>query len=512
MTYRINVLASWGAHVVVLLTGLILTPYIIRVAGEHAYGGWIVLNGIAGYSRLLYLGFGETICRYAAKHSADGDAEALNRVASCTLAVYLGSACVALLVGLTLAWAAPSIGAFAASGLPIDDIRLALVLLAMNAAVSISGSVYGGLLMGLQRFDLERGTQTAVTVTRLVLTLVFLHTEQPLTTLAAIFLAVSTIEVLLMRHFARRLLPGLKMRLALIDRATVRETVGFSIFTSTAVISEQLVYSTDAIVIGGAIGLAAAGVYSIAHRLCEMLRQPIHQVGIVSLPRASELHELETTAGKQSGELARFVLGAMSLSLLLTGGALIGAAFFGDRLIRVWMAGSWSVETAEANLAMSFRIMLILVAAQVIALPVGIMRKALVGIGFVKTPAKLVLAGALCNLGLSLLMVRPLGAIGVALGTLIPIVLIDAVLLLPLGMRQLAIDPRVAAQEVIGRNLLPLAALLIYCLAAASLPIPENWATIAVISGLGGAVTLVARFGTDILLRPQAVLRGGTSQ
>ena len=508
MSYRINVLASWGAHAVVLLTGLILTPYILETVGKTTYGGWLLLNAIAGYSRLLYLGFGETICRYVAKHAADEDWESLNRVASCTFAIYLASATVALAAGLLLAAIAPSIDKLAGSGLPMRDVRIALVLLGLNASVSISGSVFGGLLMGLQRFDLERGTQTVVTLARLVLTLILLQHEQGLVTLAAIFLAVSTLEVSLMFAFARRLLPGLRIRPSLVDRATLRETTGFSVFTSTAVISEQLVYATDAIVIGLRLNLVAVVTYGIAHRICEMMRQPIHQVGIVSLPRAGQLHTNEAAAtgddsGRGNRELNRFVLGSMSLSMLLAAGSLIGAAFFGDLLIRAWMPDDY--DTVDHTQ----RLLLWLVAAQVIALPVGIMRKSLVGIGFVKIPAMLVLGGAIANLILSLLLVGPFGVDGVAYGTLIPIVLVDGGLLLPIGLRRLGIAAADAVVELVGRNLLPLAALWGYCYAVSQFRLPETLATIAVVAAIGGLIVFAIRFGPAAVRHPKQVLSGG---
>ena len=498
MTFRLNVLASWIAHAVILLTGLILTPYILKTAGEHTYGGWIVLVAIAGYSRLLYLGFGETICHYVAKHAADEDWDQLNRVASCTSAVYLASATVAFLAGCLIAWLAPGIEKFAGSPLPLRDIQIAMVLLGLNAAVSIAGSVFGGLLMGLQRFDLERGVQIAITATRLVLTVAFLRADHGLIVLAAVFLFVSTMEVVLMWVFARRLLPGLRIRPSLIDRRTMRETTGFSLFTSTAVVSEQLVYATDSIVIGFRLGLLAVVPYSIAHRLCEMMRQPIHQVGIVSLPRASELHR-----NRQTEQLTQLVLGSMGLSVLLAGASLVGGWSFGAMLVRIWMPPDYRSVAETHNL------MLLLVAAQIIALPVGILRKSLVGAGFVKLPSLLVFAGAIANLVVSLLLVGPYGVYGVAYGTLIPIVLIDGLLLLPIGLKHLGISRRRAILELGLKNLPPLVVLALYCELVKRLDVPENWLSIGLIAGCGAAVTMAVRFGPAVVTNPRQVLRGG---
>ena len=63
-----NVLASWGTHASNLVLGFFLTRYTLDVLGVSTYGSWLLINSIAGYSGLLYFGFGDTISRYVAKY------------------------------------------------------------------------------------------------------------------------------------------------------------------------------------------------------------------------------------------------------------------------------------------------------------------------------------------------------------------------------------------------------------------------------------------------------------
>ena len=48
----INLLATWGDHVIGLAVGLILMPLVLGVLGDAQYGMWIFINSIAGYSGL----------------------------------------------------------------------------------------------------------------------------------------------------------------------------------------------------------------------------------------------------------------------------------------------------------------------------------------------------------------------------------------------------------------------------------------------------------------------------
>ncbi len=80
MTLRKNILTSWVGHVVIMVLGFFMLPFVLGALGEERYGVWLFINALAGYSSLLYMGFGATVCRYVAKHAHREEWTDLNNV------------------------------------------------------------------------------------------------------------------------------------------------------------------------------------------------------------------------------------------------------------------------------------------------------------------------------------------------------------------------------------------------------------------------------------------------
>ncbi|MGH7199708.1 MAG: lipopolysaccharide biosynthesis protein, partial [Planctomycetaceae bacterium] len=464
---RINLLCSWGAHGVALLIGVVLMPFVLGVLGDATYGTWIFINAIAGYSGLMYLGFGEATGRYVARHHERGEWEHLNRVVTGVLAVYLVmGAAVVLLAGL-LAWLAPHLHDW--DGRSITEIRGVILILGVTVAIGMIGSVFGGVLIGIQRFDLERGLTMLAGLVRLALTLAFLSSTRPLLTLAVIYLIITIIEngghMLAAFTQARQLSP----RPRHFCLKTLRECTGFSLFALVDDAARQLIHATDSIVIGVVLGAQAIVPYFIAHRLCQFLGAPVLHVARVFMPRAGQLH-----AAAEAEPLRRLAARGVGLAFLLMAGCLIGAAFFGDELIRVWVGGGYGE---------SHRVLIVLLTAATAAVPMMVLRGALFAMGRVRVPALIYLLEAVTNLVLTLVLIGPLGLLGVALGTAVPLLVCELGLLLPYAARSLQMSCSRLLIAAVLPQLSALPALLAYsAVVSAWLPAPESWFALAAVA------------------------------
>lgn len=472
--FTINLLATWSDHVLGMLLALILMPLVLGVLGDSQYGTWVLISAVAGYSGLLSLGLGPTISRYVAAHHAKGDSEQVNRVVNAIGAVYLAMSVVALVISGLLAWMAPVL--WPNSGVSVTELRCVIGVLGVNVAVSILGSVFGGVVVGLQRFELERAYVLASGVVRFVLTLLVLQKEWGLLILALISLATTLAENLGYVVCACRLMPSLRFGPTLVRRETLRECFSFSAFAFLEVLATKLIESTDSIVIGCVLGAEAIVPYYVAQRLCQYISKPLQCIASVCLPRAGELH----SQGK-SAELRELTTRAAGLAWLLVMGFFIGASFFGPTLMATWVHRSYS---------QSQTILLLLLAGQLIATPMKVVTSVLFGMGDVRKPSLIYIIEAAANFVLSLALIFQYGVIGVAYGTLLPLIVIEFGVLLPYAMRKLGIESRHLLTEVLGPQLVPLLALLTYSLAVWSrVPLTPGWGRIICIA-LGGAIVL----------------------
>ncbi len=471
-----------------MVIGFFLMPYVIHTIGDQSYGTWVFLNAVAGYTGLLYLGFGETISKYVSQHYARQEWDRLNEVVSGICAAYSVSGGIAFFGAIVFAAVAPWVGDW--EGQSLLEVQGVIVVLGLSAALSIIGSVNGGVLYGIQRFDLERGILIAGTLTKLGLTLFFLTGQHALMTLALVFLAHTALEQGLYYVVARRLVPTLRIQRRLIKWSVVKDSYGFAALSGVGLVASKLIYDTDYIVIGIALGNAAIVPYAIGSRLCAMIRQPIMQVGEVFLPRASELN-----ARADGDRLRSLVCKGMGIAFLMSAGLFIGGCYFGSAMIAVWMGEGYS---------QSQLVFLVLIGAQVAAAPSGILHMVLVGTGDVRVPSLLRLAQAVLNFGLSLLLVKPFGVVGVALGTMIPILIVDLLVLIPYGVRQLEMSAGYFLKRSVVPHLLPLAALWAYSDRVSQMAWEPSWPAILAVTAGGGAVLVLTAAGVWLVTERRA--------
>src|SRR5512133_4001154 len=100
---KMNAISSWIVLAVHIVTGLALTPFIIRSLGRTSYGIWILVGSFAGYYGLLNLGVTSAMTRYISRYTAQKDSKALNEVASTALTMFSITGALAILLSFALA-------------------------------------------------------------------------------------------------------------------------------------------------------------------------------------------------------------------------------------------------------------------------------------------------------------------------------------------------------------------------------------------------------------------------
>lgn len=473
-----NVLASWGTHASNLVIGFFLTRYTLDVLGVSTYGSWLLINSIAGYSGLLYFGFGDTISRYVAKHHSEGNHHRVNEVITLVLSVYLGMGAVALLLAGVLCATAPWWGGW--TGDELLEARITTLILGINVAVAMAGSVFGGVLHGLRRFDLERGIGFTFDLVRAGLFVLFLSAENGLVVIASIYFVVTLGENLAYLIVARRILPTLSVRREHLHWNVLKECGSFSTMAFVNAVASQLINYTDTIIIGLMLGKEAIVPYYFGLRLMQFAKQPIDKIATICMPTAGALQSEHDKSRRD-----RFLIKALGIVVLLVGAGYIGAWFFAGDLLRLWVGSKLSA----ADLAHSHQILALLLGAQLVALPCGVLRAFLFGSGHVMTPALIYLVEAICNVALSVVLALHFGIVGVAWGTMIPVVLIELGILVPYALRKLQLSPARLLREALWPQLLPLLTLLAFSQFVSNQTWSHaDWKMLFLVSGAGGLV------------------------
>ena len=400
---------NWAAFAAALAVSFFLTPYLVRHLGDPRYGVWCVVEGILAYFTLFDLGVAACLVRFVAKYHATGDRAELNKLVSACLAVFAVAAVGVLALGSAVVpFVGP--GLDRKLGGPGDVVPFMLLMLA-NLAATLPLSVFLTILDGLQRYPAKSAVRLAVLGLRVGGIVFVMETQPGLLPLAVVFTVTNLLEHAALARLAFRFLPGLRISAAGVDRATLRQVRGYSVDAFLAMLAGRITVQTGAIVVGGFLAVAAAGHYANAARLVELAKNLLRTVTTTLTPAVSEREATGDLAGVRS-----ILLTGTRWVLYLVLPIHLGLLYFGRPFLTRWLGGPQYADWCFPAAA-------ILSATLTIGVAQSVASRILYGLGRLRLFARLALVEAAVNLGLSLLLVGPMGLEGVAVAVAVPNVL-----------------------------------------------------------------------------------------
>jgi O-antigen/teichoic acid export membrane protein len=400
-----NVLSNWATYLISGAIGFFLSPFIVRHLGDSAYGIWVLLVSLTGYLGFLDLGIRGAVTRYVAKfHSEKSHEQSSHTVSSaCGLFIVLGIVAIAVSV-LFAVFAVPHFR------IPLSysrTVQIVFVIAGANVAVSLLSGVFGGVLVGLQRFDLYNSIALSVTGVRVVAIVTALRDGRGLTSLALIQLGSSFAELLLGFTFARKLYPEVRLATSYFSRAHISLIFSFGVYAFLLLVSNYLIYYTDALVIGVFLPVGFVTYFAIAGNLIIYARELVSGFSRTMTPLASKL---EVEAGRQG--LRETTLKAARYCSMVVLPIFVTFMIRGHSFIGLWMGPAYA--------DLSGHVLKILCLPWFLGASVPVITSVMLGISKHKPIVPVALAEGLGNLVLSIILIRAIGVLGVAWGTAIP--------------------------------------------------------------------------------------------
>ncbi|MEZ4390746.1 MAG: oligosaccharide flippase family protein [Polyangiales bacterium] len=411
-----NITSQWALLASQLVISLLLTPFLVHRLGDEGYGIVALVSGLVGYSGVLYFGLGAAIVKFVAEHHAKDDQRSLDETVSTIFGVYLAFGVLCFVLALLIAGPMPEL--FNVPAQHANEARAMVVMMGVALLVQFPGSVYGGVVMGLQRFDVMNRYNFALLLARTVATVVAVSMRPTVLVVGIITMVSFMLEQALAYTFARRLLPQLRVSLTLFRRARLSVLFTFSAQSFLFTLSEKLINYTDEFVISQALGPASVTYYVIPLRLVDYARDGIDRATLVLLPGVSEaaarkeIHVLQTLWRTGTKVAMCFVMP-------------VALVFFvwGHHVLALWLGPSHADHGREP---------LMWLAAAFIAQIAGraLARPIFEGLGELTIPARLTIVEGALNLVMSVVLVRTWGIAGVAFATFVPAA-INSALVLP---------------------------------------------------------------------------------
>ncbi|MFM7202890.1 MAG: oligosaccharide flippase family protein [Myxococcota bacterium] len=408
-----GIFSSWAGFLVSALTSLLMAPHLVRTLGDDGYGLWCLYMSITGYFALLDFGVSPAIVRYTSKYQALGDSAAEQRVVAAGLGFFLLTA-----GGLCLL----ALGAysyydvlFPVPQVSLEVARQTFLLVSLDFALVLPCAVFQGVLLGHQRFFALNLLNMLLRLLRFALVMTTLEAgSEGLVGVALIFFVTGLLRDLAYVYLARQVLGGLPNPLNT-HLHTVRELLSYSLPAFIISISLRVQSYTDALVIGYVVGVGAITPFALAGSLVDYVQELGWGLTGVLVPVVSA-HEAKGEHAAIQTQFLKFTRYCVWLMIpILAGAEALGRSFF----IR-WVGPEYG-QSAEL-----LRILLWAMTIYVVQLPAQAVLK---GMGRHQTLARFLGVEAIANLGLSIWWGQLWGVEGVALGTLVPRLLLTGGLL-----------------------------------------------------------------------------------
>jgi O-antigen/teichoic acid export membrane protein len=398
--------ASNVARVVLsMAVALALPPLLVDRLSPAEYGAWILILQCSGYMGLLDFGLQTAVSKFVAEFDAREDRVSSGEILSSSFLILCFSALAGALVILVIAWQVPRLF----HQMPVflvGDFRIGILAVGLSTLIALPFGAFLGVFTGLQRY----GFPTVLAITSKVLSsatlaiLLLMHGRllQLVWILALFNVATAIGQFAGWRKYARE---RAEFAWRLVNRAASARLVRYGGVLTVWSIAGLLISGLD-IVIVGHYDFKNTGYYGLAASATNFLLMIIAAVFGPLVPAMSSLqaraeHEQIGTLTIKSTRYSALLLALLGLPL----------AFAGYWLLRMWVGPAYAVRSV------SFLEVLILGnAIRQLGFPYSL---AVIATGKQHLATISGVAEALVNIGVSVFLVRKIGAIGVAIGTVV---------------------------------------------------------------------------------------------
>jgi O-antigen/teichoic acid export membrane protein len=408
-----NVFFNWFGTIASMAVALFLAPFILHRLGDVAVGVWMMAISAVAYFGLLDLGMQSSVLRFVSKGHTQQDHQASSDAISAALWVRIQISALVLLLSVGLSAIFPYI--FKVPAGLASDAREAVLLIGVTTAISMSIGVVGGVLSALNRYDLQNYAALVQTAVRVIGVVFVLRTGHGIVAIAVCELISTLVYNMLLVWIARHLYPELRIRLNKPKRETLKRIWTYSSYAFLTTVAVRLVYQTDNLVVGAFVSAAAVTPYGYANALCRYADQVVGAMGATFVPAASTYEAAGDTARLltlyKNGTRATLVV---SLPILIT------LILRGPSFIGLWIGTQYSHSSGT--------VLVILCTALLFSFANRTAGSIAFGIEMHKKIAIWAIGEGVTNLALSIILVHWYGIYGVAIGTLVPSLVVHLVL------------------------------------------------------------------------------------
>jgi O-antigen/teichoic acid export membrane protein len=399
-----NAMMNVGRLLISTMVGFVLPSFLIRRLPVTTYSAWVLILQMSAYVAYLDLGIQSGISKYVAEYEEKGDPSASSLRASAGLALLLIVSVLGVLLTLILAWRVPALFHELPASL-CTDVRWGMLFVGTSTAFALLCSIFASIFIGLRRFAVP---SVLSLINRLLFACVVLgavYFHQSLAMMGALVAVVNVSTGVL--HFVawRKLAGHVRLTLHNLDFGILRSMVAYCSSLAVWSVAMLLISGLDVTIVGR-YDFRQTGFYAVATAPTNFMLAMMGAALAPLMPTASAF-----SVHRSSVEMGEMLAKATRYTFLLLVTSALPFLVCGYWILRVWVGHAAAIQIVGY--------LRILVLAHVLRNVCAPYANMLVATNRQRVAVAGAIAESVVNIVSSIYLVRRMGAIGVAYGTLL---------------------------------------------------------------------------------------------
>jgi O-antigen/teichoic acid export membrane protein len=382
---------------------LLLPPFLTKILSKDSYGIWLLILQLSSYVSFLEFGVQTAVGRYVAYHNQLEEPKKRDSIVSTAIIILAVSAVFATIGILFLVWQLPNIF----KDIPLilqNDAQLALLCVGLSLALGLPFSVFGGIFIGLQRYDIPAWIIASSKLSGGVFVVLTAHATHSIVMMAVV-ISISNIASGIWQFLAyKKVSSGIKISHHNVSINSANEIVSYCFGLSVWTVGMILVSGIDTTIIGY-FDYHSLVYYSLAASLTSFVTSLQASLITVIMPKAAE-----TGAKKDSKALGDLLVLATRYSTIIMVLISLPLLIAAKPLLTIWVGSEYASHTTV--------LLQVLIVANFIRYLGSPYATIAVAVGEQKKIILSPLVEGIANFCASMALTIHYGAIGVAFGTL----------------------------------------------------------------------------------------------
>ncbi len=313
------------------------TPIMLRLLGDAEYGLFSLSNSVIGYLSLLSFGFGGTIVRYITLYRAKGEKKKVENTFSFFLIVFGIIAALVMAGGVILSFSVDSIFHQGLTEAEISKMRVLMLIMSFNTALSLIISVFSSIIMSYERYVFRKLVDMIATVAAPLSNLIMLYLGFASVGMALANTIIQFVMLPLNMIYCFRVLK-VRPRYGRLGGNLIKEMIGFSAFTFLGTVVDMLFWATDKVILGMLTNTVVVAIYNIGSTFNNMIVSLSSAMSNLLAPKVT------TMVAKESSkeELTSLFIKVGRLQFIIVSLAVTGFTVFGREFILLWAGDTYS--------------------------------------------------------------------------------------------------------------------------------------------------------------------------